>query len=103
MLPLFVSLLTPLRNEHERRTKMHTSSGQLFTCIFQYIIGSGSRNSRVIDQFVHVHNDSFYSLCFCLELVHGMQSIMRQNKAMPVILPICMYMYCTVRCTCVCV
>ena len=79
MLPLFVSLLTPLRNEHERRTKMCTSSGQLFTCIFQYIIGYGGRNSLVIDQFVHVHNviDPFYSLCFCLELVHGMQSIMR--------------------------
>ena len=103
MLPLFVSLLTPLRNEHERRTKMHTSSGQLFTCIFQYVIGSGSRNSRVIDQFVHVHNDSFYSLCFCLELVHGMQSIMRQHKAMPVILSMHVHvLHCQVH-MCVCV
>ena len=77
MLLLFVSLLTPLRNEHERRTKMCTSSGQLFTRIFQYVIGYGCRNSLVIDQFVHVHNDPFYSLYFCLELVHRMQRIMR--------------------------
>ena len=94
---LFISLLIPLRNEHERRTKMRTSSEQLFTCIFRYIIGYSSRKSLVIDQFVHVHNDPFYSLCCCLEIVHGMQSIMRQNKALPVILPICTYMYCTVR------
>ena len=75
MLPLFISLFTPLRNEYERRTKMCMSSGQLFTCIFQYVIGYGGRNSLVIDQFVHVHKDPFHSLCFCLELVHGMQSI----------------------------
>ena len=87
----YLSLLIPLRNEHKRRTKMRTCSEQLFTCIFQYVIGYGGRNSLIIDQFVHVHNDPFYSLCFCLELVHGMQSIMRQHKAMPVILPICTY------------
>ena len=40
-----------------------------------------------------VHHDPFYSLYFCLELVHGMQSVMRQRKAMPVILPICAYVF----------
>ena len=60
----------------------------------------------------------FYSLC--LELVHGMHSVMRQHKVMPVILHVptgvytCICVYCTVRymymyiqtshvCVCVCV
>ena len=32
---------------------------------------------EIASSFVHVHNDPFYILCFCLELVHGMRGSTR--------------------------
>jgi hypothetical protein len=52
MLPLFLSLLTPLRNDHEQRAIVY-----LHFLMHHWLW----QNSLIIDQFVHVHNDPFYS------------------------------------------
>ena len=58
MLSLFVSLLlTPLRNEEQRCVRAQSN------CLLAFSNTSLVMAVEIADQFVHVHNDPFYTVC----------------------------------------